>query len=394
MARIGYGVTKKEITLTVKSVLDAAEEDDAFISADMRKFKDNLPSKCWIYRFLSRYPDLAARIPENLGNQRAYVTESIIRNWFVGLETFLKDEHDIDAKTFLTEENASRIFNLDESGFPLAGTNGKLKIITTKGAKNVYKMAPDTKEQITVLGCAAADGKLSKPYVIFPGVRPTFNFTGTSADYFDIGVSQTGWISADCFFGWLANLFLPSVINKVQFPIIIFMDGHTSHMNIAVAEFCRDNNIILYCFPAHASHVMQPLDVSVYGPLKKFWNDSLDEFCKKYKGLSMSKTHFFPVFHQAWVRAEESPQNVKSGFRKTGLVPFNPDAVGYDRLVSNKPAHAQLEKNDTPSIKEKIGIMRAFQIIETNLTEELRDLFNKRLEEGYDLQDETALGVL
>lgn len=55
---------------------------------------------------------------------------------------------------------------------------------------------------------------------------------------------------------------------KVEFPILVFMDGHSTHVNIAVSEFCRDNKIILYCFPPHASHIMQPLDIAVYGPLK------------------------------------------------------------------------------------------------------------------------------
>ena len=50
-------------------------------------------------------------------------------------------------------------------------TNGKLKVIAAKGAKNVYKMAPDTREQITVLGCVSASGSYSNHFVIFPGKR-------------------------------------------------------------------------------------------------------------------------------------------------------------------------------------------------------------------------------
>ena len=157
-----------------------------------------------------------------------------------------------------------------QSGFPLAGTNGKLKIITEREAKNVYCIAPDSREQVTVLGCASADGTFSKPYVIFPGVCPNFNFQDVNPEDYDVGVSANGWMSADNFFCWLANCFYPSVVNKVTFPIIIFMDGHTSHINVAVSEFCREKEIILFCFIPQASHLLQPLDVSVYGPLKNF----------------------------------------------------------------------------------------------------------------------------
>lgn len=397
MARIGYGVTKKELPFTVKDVLDAGDEEmrkEGF-SPEKEKFKDNLPSKCWVYRFLKRWPELSSRLPENLGHQRAHVTEDKIRNWFNGLEDFLLEEHCINANDFLSTENGSRIFNLDESGFPLAGTNGKLKIITSRGSKNVYKMTPDSKEQVTVLCCADAAGKLSKPYVIFPGVRPKFNFEGVNPDDYYVGNSPNGWMSADCFFGWLANCFYPSVQDTVEFPIIIFMDGHTSHINVAVAEFCAQKNIILYCFPPHASHMLQPLDVSVFGPFKKHWNNSLDEFGRKFKGLSMSRTHFFPVFQKCWEKAVESPGNVVSGFRKCGLVPFNVEAVDFDRLIKPPPSSfSPTKQSQLISEQEKIGMIRMFHIVRSNLSPAIRSQFEKRWENNYDVEDCTDKGVL
>ena len=123
--------------------------------------------------------------------------------------------------------------------------------------------------KITVLGCVSAAGTFFKHFVIFPGSMPKYNLEKVYPSDFDLGKSQSGWISADTFFEWFANLFFPSVRDCVQFPTILFLDGHTSHINLATAVFCRENNIILYCLPLHASHLMQPLDVAVYGPLKK-----------------------------------------------------------------------------------------------------------------------------
>ena len=121
-----------------------------------RPFKDNKPSMYWVYRCLNRHPDVSARIPENLGHQRTYVTEQSLRNWFEGLQQFLLQERSLDAVDFLSTGNAARIFNADESGFPLSGSNGKLKIITEKGVKNVYRITLDTKQHITVLEYASA----------------------------------------------------------------------------------------------------------------------------------------------------------------------------------------------------------------------------------------------
>jgi len=44
--------------------------------------------------------------------------------------------------------------------------------------------------------------------------------------------------------GW--STFFLSVRDKVKFSVIIFMDGHASHFDVAISSFCRKNNIILY----------------------------------------------------------------------------------------------------------------------------------------------------
>ena len=172
------------------------------------------------------------------------------------------------------------------------------------------------------------------------------------------------------------------------------MDGHTSHINLAVAEFCREKSIILFCLPPHASHILQPLDVSVYGPLKQFWNNSLQEFSRKYKGLSMSRKHFFPVFDAAWKKAVESPANIISGFRKTGLLPFQPDAVPYDKLMGSTANTFQ--SKDTVNQNEKIGMLRMFSLIEDCLPTDLKNLFQECKTNGYNEPnvDESPLGIL
>jgi hypothetical protein len=112
------------------------------------------------------------------------------------------------------------------------------------------------------------------------------------------------------------------------------MDGHTSHINLTVSEFCKDHGIILYCFPAHASHILQPLDVTVFGPLKKSWNHCIDEFKEEFK-MPMTKAHFFKVFDQSWKKAIDKKHSI-AGFKSTGLVPFNPNNVDYTKLIDEK----------------------------------------------------------
>ena len=175
-ANFGYGVPCKDVPAIVKDILDEGVSNGYVIPEERRfpdttLFADNKPSLQWVYGFLKRHPEASIRTPEYIGYQRAYVTEEVCRKWFNSLETYLKDEYNLNAKTFLTEVNADRIFYLDESGFPLQGTNGRMKIIAEKGARSVRKLTTDSKEQITVLACTSANGKFSKPLVIFPGSK-------------------------------------------------------------------------------------------------------------------------------------------------------------------------------------------------------------------------------
>ena len=390
MSKIGKGFSKQELPGIVKSVLDRAEKD-GLIDQDARKFKDNLPSNGWIYSFMKRHPIVSSRIPENLGFQRAHINEEGVRKWFAELEKYLAEEHSINAAEFFTEENRCRIFNWDESGFPLQGTAGKCKILAERGAKNVHRLAPDNKQQITVLASVSADGAFNTPFVLFPGKKlPKFNLTGVNEDDFHLGYSPNGWMSSDAFFGWLTNLFFPAIKEKVRFPIIAFMDGHSAHINIAVSDFCRDNGIILYCFPAHASHALQPLDVSVFGPMKRSWNKHVQDFHSKNR-IPMTKAHFFPVFDAVWKEACRKPDNVKSGFRATGLVPFNVENVDFSKLLDYSAIAKFKLREPRPDellAGERVGLLRALDIVESELDDGTLNLFKERYNEDFDVNDE------
>ena len=53
---------------------------------------------------------------------------------------------------------------------------------------------------------------------------------------------------------------------------LLTLDGHYSHIyNDDFVEFCRTKNMEVLCLPALQTSKLQPLDVSVFGPLKASW---------------------------------------------------------------------------------------------------------------------------
>jgi len=77
--------------------------------------------------------------------------------------------------------------------------------------------------------------------------------------------------------------------------------------------------------PAHASHLLQPLDVGCFGPLKRAYGREIEHLIR-CSVTHISKTEFFPAFHAAH-QAAITESNIKGGFRGAGLAPFNPENV-------------------------------------------------------------------
>ena len=71
-------------------------------------------------------------------------------------------------------------------------------------------------------------------------------------------------------------------------PLFVLYDGHSSHVGLDLIETAQADNVHLFVLPPHSSHILQPLDVSIFGPFKK------RPFQDYFKILS-TKTHPSPL---------------------------------------------------------------------------------------------------
>jgi hypothetical protein len=77
--------------------------------------------------------------------------------------------------------------------------------------------------------------------------------------------------------------------------------------------------------PAHASHLLQPLDIGCFGPLKQAYGREIEHLIR-CSITHISKTEFFSAFYAAF-QATFTESNIKGGFKGAGLAPFNPENV-------------------------------------------------------------------
>ena len=88
--------------------------------------------------------------------------------------------------------------------------------------------------------------------------------------------------------------------------------------------------------PAHSSHLLQPLDVACFSPLKQAYGKLVQQLARN-DVFHIDKGDFLGMYKQAR-QAIHSEQNIISGFRATGLIPFNPERVLSVLTITKTPS--------------------------------------------------------
>ena len=115
-------------------------------------------------------------------------------------------------------------------------------------------------------------------------------------------------------------------------PVLLIQDGHSSHVSIQLIEMAHENNVCLLCLPTHTSHILQPLDVGVFKSFKSNFNKACGNYMKQNPGRVITADVLASLVGQAYP-ITFTPVNVLSGFKKTGIYPFNPSSVDDRQLA-------------------------------------------------------------
>lgn len=273
---------KNDLLDTVQKIIKTEKRDNPF--------KDDRPGRTWLRLFFKRNPYLSLREAETISKGRAVVTKNSIKKWFHDLESFLIENGHNDILL-----DPDRIMNGDETSFSLCPKTGK--VVAPKGFKNVYQvqMAKE-KDTITVLAMMTASGELLPPLVIFPYIRPPKEIVMSVPKNWFMGKTSSGWMRSETFYEYIANCVVKWIDDKkVKKPVLLFVDGHKSHLSMQLSQLCADKNIILYALPPNTTHILQPADVSIFKPLKEDWKKTVREWHIKHIGTVLTRKDFCPL---------------------------------------------------------------------------------------------------
>ena len=101
-------------------------------------------------------------------------------------------------------------------------------------------------------------------------------------------------------------------------PLLLLFDGHMTHITLPVIEKAMKERVIIVKFPTHVTDILQPLDVTCFGPLKRRWEQLLQERVNLFAAKSqLSKEDFVNQLCKIWKDGMRE-SNIVNGFSSTG----------------------------------------------------------------------------
>jgi DDE superfamily endonuclease len=178
---------------------------------------------------------------------------------------------------------------------------------------------PGNRAFVIVIEGINASGWALPPTVIFEGkVHQSTWYRTEIPDDWVIGVSENGWMSDQLGYKWLTEIFDKHTWNHTVGKYhLLFLDGHGSHFTPQFNDFCEKNSIIWLCCPPHSTHLLQPLDVGCFSPLKNAYGRLVQE--RAQLGIHhIDKPDFLVLYQQARMAAL-SEKISKVHFERLGL---------------------------------------------------------------------------
>jgi len=276
----------------------------------------HLIGKNWITRFINRHPELTSNFASLINRQCVYAsTLCTMKCYYHDLGRVIREEG-IDAKN---------ITHVDEKGLVM-GISPWTKIVTCKGRKNTLVKLDGKQEFISALQTVSADGFIFPSFLIAKRAVQCFDW------YKNIHAEDKDACFAVSKKGWTDNPMAMHCVKEVYDPIsricclgrkrLLILDEHASHINYTILSYCDVNNIIVFCLPAHLTHLLKPHDDGLFGQLQLAYLQAVED-CFLSTSCGINEELFFPVYKQSHMKAY-AKHNIQAAFKVTGIVPFNP----------------------------------------------------------------------
>lgn len=160
------------------------------------------------------------------------------------------------------------------------GVIGTELVVTGTEKRNRPKTVQlGNREQVTVIQGVNALSQAIPPFIIFAGIchlSAWYEGDNIPLDQ-TIALSNNGQTTDKLGFKWIKYFDKHTKEKTKGSRRLLILDGYRSHDIAEFYKFYRENNIITLYILAYSSHLLQPLDVGYFTPLKKAYGKQVEE---------------------------------------------------------------------------------------------------------------------
>lgn len=290
-AEWGFPLAHDDLRHLVKSHLDS-------LARKVIQFNNNIPGIDWIKSFLKRNREVSTRKAQNINPSRAAATRETFMNYFDNLEESVAGVP------------SNLIFNFDETN--LSDDPGSVKCFFKRGVKYPERLLSHSKSNISIMFCGSASGNLLPLYVVYKAENLWTTWTEGGPDRTRYNRTSHGWFDSVTFADWFRSVSL-LYTKHYEVPKVLIGDNLASHFCPEVIRLAAENNVRFICLPPNTTHIAQPLDVSVFGPLKKQWRAILSDYKLTTGSTGLPKETFPKLLAKLMIKfSETGEQNLIS----------------------------------------------------------------------------------
>ncbi|KAI1008083.1 hypothetical protein K3495_g153 [Podosphaera aphanis] len=264
-----------------------------------------------------------------LDKARVQAATTEIIDGFYSLFESVKREFDV---------RLENIWNMDEHELGL-GICTNQRVIGISNKSSTYRETPEDREWVSIVETVSVDGRKTRPLVIFKSTAPQTSWFEEDIPDWVYTTSENGWTANRIALGWLKTIFLPETKPQDENSSwrILLVDGHGSHTNVNFQWECYKNKVHRVYMPPHTSHILQPLDLSCFSPLKARYRRLIEDLFTIHDSAPIKKQRFIKCHYEA--RNERlTVIQIKGGWRAAGLFPFNRQK-GLKNPFTQTPSH-------------------------------------------------------
>ena len=122
-----------------------------------------------------------------------------------------------------------------------------------------------------------AEGDILQTYVVYKSVHLYDQWVEGGHPGAIFNRSQSGCFDETTFTDWFFKMMLPKLC-RIEGRKVLIGDNLSSHLIDAVIKVCSQNNIAFVCLYPNSTHLLQPLDVAWFVPLKKVWRKTSEDW--------------------------------------------------------------------------------------------------------------------